>query len=76
MGELQGTGNPGESGRGGEGDRGDQNHHHSRKNLKSKFTVQSLDISQANVRGTEHHHPIMDKLGDLGGRTYRHIFMH
>ena len=26
-GELQGTGNPGESGRGGEGERGDQNHH-------------------------------------------------
>ena len=30
-GELQGTGNPGESGRGGEGERGDQNHHRTGK---------------------------------------------
>ena len=30
-----------------------------------------LEINQAAVRGMEQHHPIMDKLGDLGGRTYR-----
>ena len=35
------------------------------------FKRQSLGISQAAVRGMEQHHPIMDKLGGIGGRTYR-----
>ena len=35
------------------------------------FKGQSLGISQAAVRVMEQHHPIMDKLGDPGGRTYR-----
>ena len=35
------------------------------------FKGQSLGITQAAVRGMEQHHPIMDKLGDPGGQTYR-----
>ena len=41
------------------------------KSSKISFKGQSLEISQAAVRGMEHHHPIIDKRGDLGGRTYR-----
>ena len=41
------------------------------KRSKLNFKGQSLDISQAAVRGMEQHHPIMDKLWDHGGRTYR-----
>ena len=41
------------------------------KNITLNFKGQSLGISQAAVRGMEQHHPIMDKLGDPGGWTYR-----
>ena len=41
------------------------------KSSKLNFKGQSLDIIQADVRGMEKHHPIMDKRGGLGGRTYR-----
>ena len=70
-GELQGTRNPGESGRGGEGEREDQNHHRTGKSNKLNIKGQSLEIIQADVQGMEQHHPIMDRLGGLGGWTYR-----
>ena len=44
------------------------------KNSKLNFKGQSLDISQAAFWGMEQHHPIMYKLGDLGGRTYRQTY--
>ena len=40
------------------------------KSSTLNFKGQRLEISQAAVRGMEQHHPIMDKLGDHGGRTY------
>ena len=46
------------------------------KSSKLNFKGQSLEISQAAVRGMEQHHPIMDKLGDHGGRTYRQTDRH
>ena len=74
-GELQRTGNPGESGRAEEGRRGgNQNHHGTVKRSTLNFKGQSLGISQAAVRGMEQHHPIMDKLGDPGGQTYRQTY--
>ena len=39
------------------------------KKQQTKFKGHNLDISQAAVQGMEQHHPIMDKLGGLGGRT-------
>ena len=41
------------------------------KSSKLHFKEQSLGISQAAVWVMEHHHPIMNKLGDTGGQTYR-----
>ena len=41
------------------------------KSSKLNFKGQSLGISQAAVRGKEHHHPTMDKLGGPVGQTYR-----
>ena len=71
-GKLQGTRNPGESGRGGErGERGGPEPPSDGKSSQLNFKGQSLDISQAAVWGMEQHHPIMDKLGYHGGRTYR-----
>ena len=35
------------------------------KGSKLHFDGQILEISQAAVRGKEHQHPIMDRLGDL-----------
>ena len=74
-GELQGTRNPGESGRGGRRgeERGDQNLHWKGNSIKLNIKVQSLEISHAAVRGMEQHQPIMDKLGDIRGRTYIQI---
>ena len=72
-GELQGTGNPGESGRGGRREeRGGPEPPSDGKSSKLNFKGQSLGISQATVRGMEQHQPIMDKLGDPEGQTYRH----
>ena len=71
-GELQGTGNPGEPRRGGEREeRGGPEPPSDVKSSKLKFKGQSLGISQAAVPGMEQHHPIMDKLGDPGGQTYK-----
>ena len=70
-GKLQGKSNPGESGRGGEGGEGGPEPPSDVKRSTLNYKEQSLEISQAAVRGVEHHHPIIDKLGDLGGRTYR-----
>ena len=74
-GELQAKRNPEKSGRGGEkgGEAGPEPPSDS-KSSKLNFKGQSLDISQAAVRGMEQHHPIIDKLGDHGSRTYRHTY--
>ena len=42
-----------------------------RENSKLNLEGQSLEIDQAAVRGLEHHHPIMNKLGGLGDRSNR-----
>ena len=73
-GKLQGTRNPGDYGRGGEkGVEGVPEPSSDGKSSRLNFKVDGLDISQAAVWGMEQHHPIMDKLGDHGGRTYRHM---
>ena len=40
------------------------------KDSTLNIKVQSLGISQADVRGIGKNHPIMDKLGGPGGQTY------
>ena len=73
-GELQGTGNLGESGRGGRREeRGGPEPPSDGKSSTLNFKGQSLGISQAAVQGMEQHHPIMDKLGDPEGQTYTQI---
>ena len=75
MGELQEARNPGESWRGGEGEGRGPETSSNGNNRKTKCKGQSLEITQAAVWGMEQHHPIMDTLGDLGGRTYRQMVM-
>ena len=41
------------------------------ENSKINLEGQSLEIAQAAVWGLEHHHPTMNKLGDLGDQTNR-----
>ena len=46
------------------------------KSSKLNFKGQSLGINQAAVQGNDHHHPIMDRLGDPGSQTYRQTDRH
>ena len=71
---MQGTRNPGEYGKRGEGLEGGPEPPSDGKSSKLNFKGQSLEISQAAVRGMEQHHPIIDKLGYHEGRNYRQIW--
>ena len=62
---------PGRTWEGGEGGEGVPEPPLDGKSSTLHYKGQSLEISQAAVQGMEHHHPIMHKLGDLGGRAYR-----